>query len=186
MKIAEELRAGNCVKMNDNLYMILRAIYNKGARNASTMKMKIKNLATGSVSETVYRATDKFEDIILDRRKMQYLYGDGDFFTFMDQETYEQMQLTKDDLGDALDYLKEQQVIDIIVHGEKAVGVEMPDKVELTITYTEPAVKGDTGGKTLKDANLETGFNAKVPLYCTIGDRIIIDTRTGEFYQRAQ
>lgn len=185
MKEAQDLRAGNCVKINNNLFIILKAIYNKGARGASSVKMKLKNLATGSASESVYRASDKFEDIVLERRQMQYLYSNGGFYTFMDQETYEQMDLTADDLGDALNYLKEQMVIDVIVHDTKAVGVELPINVEAEITYTEPAVKGDTSGKVLKPAKIETGYEIQVPLYCNIGDKIKIDTRTNEFVSRA-
>ncbi len=185
MKEAQDLRAGNCVKINNNLFIILKAIYNKGARGASSVKMKLKNLATGSASESVYRASDKFEDVVLERRQMQYLYSNGGFYTLMDQETYEQMDLTAEDLGDALNYLKEQMVIDVIVHDTKAVGVELPINIEAEITYTEPAVKGDTSGKVLKPAKIETGYEIQVPLYCNIGDRIKIDTRTNEFVSRA-
>lgn len=185
MKEAQDLRAGNCVKINNNLFIILRAIYNKGARGASSVKMKMKNLATGSASETVYRASDKFDDIILERKQMSYLYGNDGFYTFMDQETYEQMDLTSEDLGDALHYLKEQMIIDVIVYEQKAVGVELPITVEAEITYTEPAVKGDTSGKVLKTAKIETGYEVQVPLYCSIGDKIKIDTRTDEFISRA-
>lgn len=185
MKEAQDLRAGNCVKVNNTLFIVLKALYNKGARGASSVKMKLKNLSTGSSSETVYRATDKFEDIVLERRQMQFLYGDGEFYTFMDEQSYEQMVLTKEDLGDALNYLKEEMVIDVIVHDIKAVGVELPINVESTITYTEPAVKGDTSGKVYKPAKIETGFELQVPLYCNIGDKIRIDTRTNEFVSRA-
>ncbi len=185
MKEAQDLRAGNCVKVNNNLYIVLKALYNKGARGASSVKMKMKNLATGSASESVYRASDKFEDVILDRRQMQYLYGNDGFYTFMDQETFEQMDLTADDLGDALHYLKEQMVIDVIVYELKAVGIELPITVEAEITYTEPAVKGDTSGKVLKNAKIDTGYEIQVPLYCSIGDKIKIDTRTDEFISRA-
>ncbi len=185
MKEAQDLRAGNCVKINNNLFIILKALYNKGARGASSVKMKMKNLATGSTSESVYRASDKFEDIVLEHKQMQYLYGNDGFYTFMDQETYEQMDLTNEDLGDALNYLKEQMVIDVIVHDLKAVGVELPINVEAEIIYTEPAVKGDTSGKVYKTAKIETGYEIQVPLYCSIGDKIKIDTRTNEFVSRA-
>lgn len=185
MKEAQELRAGNTVKMGNDLFIILKAIYNKGSRGASSVKMKMKNLSTGGVSETVYRASDKFDNVVLDRRKMQFLCENNGFYTFMDNETFEQMDLNKDDLGDALNYLSEEMVIDIIVYGEKAVGVELPVQVEREIVYTEPAVKGDTSGKVFKAAKLDTGFEVKVPLYCNIGDRIKIDTTTDEFVARA-
>lgn len=185
MREAQDLRAGNCIKIGNDLHIILKYVYTKGARGASSCKMKMKNLTTGGVSETVYRASDKFELVVLERKKMQYLYSDGEMYTFMDQETYEQMDLNKDDLGDALDYLQEQMIIDVIVHGEKAVGVELPKQVEVEITYTEPAVKGDTGGKVLKAAKINTGLEIQVPLYCNIGDRIIVETETDEFVSRA-
>lgn len=184
MKEAQELRVGNTVKINDELYIVQKAIYNKGARGASSVKMKMKNLTTGSMSETVYRASDKFDDIILERKQMQYLYSNGDFYTFMDQVNFEQMDLTKEDLGDTLNYLKEEMVIDVIVYENKAVGVELPNIIECEITYTEPAVKGDTGGKVLKAATIETGYEIQVPLYCNNGEKIKVDTRTNEFVSR--
>jgi len=185
MKEAQDLRQDNCVKIGNDLHVIQKYVYTKGARGASSCKMKMKNLTTGGISETVYRASDKFELIVLERRKMQYLYPDGDRYTFMDQESYEQMELTKDDLGDAVDFLMEQMIIDIIVHGEKAVGVELPKQVDVEITYTEPAVKGDTGGKVLKAATINTGIEIQVPLYCNIGDKVRVDTATYEFVSRA-
>jgi elongation factor P len=185
MKLVEDLRAGNTVKVNGNLFIVQKALYNKGARGASSVKMKLKNLVTGSMSETVYRAGEKFDDVVLERKQMQYLYGNDDFYTFMDQETYEQMDLTKEDLGDALNYLQEQMTIDVIVYEGKAVGVELPIVVECKITYTEPAVRGDTGGKVLKAATIETGYQVQVPLYVNIGDKVKMDTRTNEFMSRA-
>ncbi|NLL14903.1 MAG: elongation factor P [Fibrobacter sp.] len=185
MKEAQDLRQGNTVKINNELYIVMRAIYNKGARGASTVKMKLKNLSTGSMSETVYRASDKFEDVILERKNMQFLYENNGFYTFMDQETFEQMDLNKDDLGDALNYLREEMTVGIIVYGTKPVGVELPAQVEAIIEYTEPAVKGDTSGKVLKAAKLDTGYEVQVPLYCNIGDKIRINTATDEFVSRA-
>ena len=185
MKEAQDLRSGNTVKIGNDLHIILKAIYNKGARGASSVKMKMKNLSTAGVSETVYRATDKFDVVVLDRRAMQFLYETNGFYTFMDQETFEQMDLNKDDLGDALNYLSEQMTIDVILYGEKAVGVELPPSIDSKIVYTEPAVKGDTSGKVLKPAKIETGFEVQVPLYCNIGDKIRISTESGEFVSRA-
>jgi elongation factor P len=185
MKEIQEIRAGNCVKIGNDLHMVLKNIYTKGARGASTCKTKMKNLTTGGISDTVYRASDKFEVIVLENRKMQYLYETSGLYTFMDNETYEQMDLNKDDLGDALNYLQEQMVIDIVVYGEKAVGIELPKHIDAEITYTEPAVKGDTGGKVLKAATIATGMEIQVPLYCNIGDKIRIDTTTDEFVSRA-
>jgi elongation factor P len=185
MKLVEDLRAGNTVKVNGNLFIVQKAIYNKGARGASSVKMKLKNLATGAMNETVYRAGEKFDDVVLERKQMQYLYGNDGFYTFMDQESFEQMDLTADDLGDALNYLQEQMTIDVIVYEGKAVGVELPIVVECEVTYTEPAVRGDTGGKVLKAATISTGYEIQVPLYVNIGDKVKMDTRTNEFMSRA-
>jgi elongation factor P len=186
MKEAEEFRAGNTLKIGNDLFIVLKATYNKGARGASSMKLKMKNLETGNSAETVYRADDKLDDVVLDHRKMQYLYGSDGSHTFMDQENYEQIDLNAELLGDALNFLKEQMVIYVIMHGEKPVGVELPTSVDMEITYTEPAVRGDTGGKVYKSATIETGYEIQVPLYCNIGEKIRIDTRTGEFVSRAQ
>ncbi|MCU0608246.1 MAG: elongation factor P [Chitinispirillaceae bacterium] len=185
MKKAEEFRAGNAIKIGNDLFIVLKATYNKGARNASSMKLKMKNLETGNSSETVYRADDKLENVMLDHRKMQYLYGTNGSYTVMDQENFEQIDLNADLLGDAVNFLLEQMVIDVVMFGEKPVGVELPVNVDMTITYTEPAVQGNTGGKVLKEATVETGFKVQVPLYCNIGDRIRLDSRTGEFVSRA-
>jgi elongation factor P len=185
MKEAQDLRAGNTVKMGNDLYIVVKGIYNKGARGASSMKLKMRNLVTGSTSETVYRASDKFEDVVLERRKMQYLYGSDGAYTFMDQENYEQIDLFAELLGDALNYLKEQMVIDVILYGEKPVGIELPINVDLEISYTEPAVRGDSSGKVYKTAKTETGYEVQVPLYCVTGEKIRLDTRTGEFVSRA-
>jgi elongation factor P len=184
MKEAQDLRAGNTIKVGEDLFLVVKAVYNKGARSASSVRLKIKNLETNSISETVYRASDKFNDIVLERRQMQFLYGQNDSYTFMDDQNYEQIDLNKDDLGDALFYLKEQMTISIVMYEGKAVGVEMPINVEAKIDYTEPAVKGDTSGKVYKTAKLETGYELQVPLYCNIGDMIRIDTRTNDFVTR--
>lgn len=184
MKEAQDLRAGNTIKVGEDLFLVVKAVYNKGARSASSVRMKVKNLETNSITETVYRASDKFNDIVLERRNMQFLYGQNDLYTFMDDQNYEQMDLNKEDLGDALFYLKEQMTISIVMYEGKAVGVEMPINVESVIEYTEPAVKGDTSGKVFKTAKLDTGYEIQVPLYCTIGEKIRIDTRTNEFVSR--
>lgn len=184
MKEASDFRAGNIFKLGEELLLVTKAEYNKGARSASTMKIKTKNLNTGSVSETVYRATDKLDDIRLDRRKMQFSYRNGDAFVFMDEETYEQLELTEEYLGDNALYLKEEEVIDILLYNEKPITIELPQQVELKIEYTEPAVQGNTGGKVLKEAKMETGLMTNVPLFCHIGDVVKIETKNGEYVGR--
>lgn len=185
MRDAQDLRVGNTVRVGQDLFLVQKFSYNKGARNASMVKMKLKNLATGGVNEAVVKANEKYDDVVLDHRKMQYLYGNDGVYTFMDNENYEQMELSTEDLGDALHYLVEQMTIEVVLFQGRAVGVELPINVEMPITYTEPAVKGDTSGKVFKAAKLETGFEIQVPLYCVIGEKIKIDTRTDEFIARA-
>lgn len=184
MKEASEFRAGNIIKSGNDLLLVLKAEYNKGARSASTMKLKTRNLTVGSMAETVYRATDKLDEVRLDRRKMQFSYKNGDMYVFMDEATYEQLELSEEYLGDNVNYLKEENVIDVLLYNEKPISVELPPMVELKIAYTEPAVQGNTGGKVLKDAKMETGLLTQVPLFCHEGDVVKIDTKTGEYLGR--
>ncbi len=184
MKEASEFRAGNIIKSGNDLLLVLKAEYNKGARSASTMKLKTRNLTVGSMAETVYRATDKLDEVRLDRRKMQFSYKNGDMYVFMDEATYEQLELSEEYLGDNIYYLKEENVIDVLLYNEKPISVELPPMVELKIAYTEPAVQGNTGGKVLKDAKMETGLITQVPLFCHEGDVVKIDTKTGEYLGR--
>jgi len=184
MKEASEFRAGNIIKMGTELLLVLKAEYNKGARSASTMKLKTKNLAVGSIAETVYRATDKLDEVRLDRRKMQFSYKSGDSYVFMDEATYEQLELSAEYLGDNIYYLKEENVIDVLLYNEKPISVELPQMVELAIEYTEPAVQGNTGSKVLKEAKMETGLITHVPIFCHDGDIVKIDTKTGEYLGR--
>lgn len=184
MKEASEFRAGNIIKSGNDLLLVLKAEYNKGARSASTMKLKTRNLTVGSMAETVYRATDKLDEVRLDRRKMQFSYKNGDMYVFMDEATYEQLELSEEYLGDNVNYLKEENVIDVLLYNEKPISVELPPMVELKISYTEPAVQGNTGGKVLKDAKMETGLLTQVPLFCHEGDVVKIDTKTGEYLGR--
>lgn len=184
MKEASEFRAGNIIKSGNDLLLVLKAEYNKGARSASTMKLKTRNLEVGSMAETVYRATDKLDEVRLDRRKMQFSYKNGEMYVFMDEVTYEQLELSDDYLGDNVNYLKEENVIDVLLYNEKPISVELPPMVELKIAYTEPAVQGNTGSKVMKDAKMETGLLTQVPLFCHEGDVVKIDTKTGEYLGR--
>ena len=186
MKLAQDLRQGNVVKIGNDPYVILKAEYNKSGRNASVVKMKLRNLITKQGIENVFKAADKFEDIRLDQRQMQYLYASGDDYTFMDQESYDQIEISKDVLGDALNFLEEQMVIDVVLYEGSPVGVELPTSVERVIAYTEPGLRGDTSGKALKTAKLDSGYELQVPLFCEIGERIRIDTRTGEYVERVK
>jgi len=183
MRQAQELRAGNVIMVGKNPMVVQRAEYNKGGRNAAVMKMKLKNLLTGGVSEVVYKADEKLENLVLDRRELTYSYFAEPSYVFMDAE-YNQYEVDKENMGDALNYLEEGLPCQVVFYDDRAISVELPNTVVREITYTEPAVRGDTSGKVLKPAKIATGFEVRVPLFCAIGDKIEIDTRTGEYLRR--
>jgi len=183
MRQAQELRAGNVILVGKNPMVVQRAEYNKGGRNSAVMKMKLKNLLTGGVSEVVYKADEKLENLVLDRRELTYSYFSDPSYVFMDSE-YNQIEVDKENMGDALNYLEEGLPCQVVFYDDKAISVELPNSVVREIIYTEPAVRGDTSGKVLKPAKLVTGFEVRVPLFCSIGDKIEIDTRTGEYLRR--
>ena len=183
MKLAQELRTGNVVMIGKDPMVVLRAEYNKSGRNAAVVKMKLKNLLNGSGTETVYRADEKFDTIQLEKKEVTYSYFADPMYVFMDQE-FNQFDVEKDNLGDALPYLEEGLPCELTFYEGRAISVELPNSVDREITYTEPAVKGDTSGKVMKPAKLANGFEVQVPLFVTTGDRIEVDTRTGEYRRR--
>ncbi|MGH8731403.1 MAG: elongation factor P [Burkholderiales bacterium] len=183
MRQAQELRAGNVIMVGKDPMVVQRAEYNKGGRNAAVMKMKLRNLLTGGVSEVVYKADEKLENLVLDRRELTYSYFAEPSYVFMDAE-YNQYEVDKEDMGDALNYLEEGLPCQVVFYDDRAISVELPNTVVREIAYTEPAVRGDTSGKVLKPAKIATGFEVRVPLFCAIGDKIEIDTRTGEYLSR--
>ena len=183
MKIAQELRAGNVVKVGTDAMVILKAEYSKSGRNSSVVKMKMKNLLTGSPSETIYKADDKFEMVMLEKKDVTYSYFADPLYVFMDAE-YNQFEVEGESLGDALNFLEDGMPCELTIYNERAISVELPTTVERVIQYTEPAVRGDTSGKVLKPAKLATGFELGVPLFVAQGDKIEIDTRTGEYKRR--
>ncbi|MEI7970190.1 MAG: elongation factor P [Betaproteobacteria bacterium] len=184
MKIAQELRAGNVIMVGKDPLVVQRAEFNKSGRNASVMKMKLKNLLTGSTSETVYRADEKFDIVVLERKDCTYSYFADPMYVFMDAE-YNQFEVEKDNMGDALNFLEDGMPVEVVFYDGKAISVAMTSSVVREIIYTEPAVRGDTSGKVLKPAKLSTGYEVSVPLFCETGDRIEIDTATGEYRRRA-
>ena len=183
MRQAQEVRAGNVIMVGKDPMVVQRAEYNKGGRNSAVMKMKLRNLLTGGVSEVVYKADEKLENLVLDRRELTYSYFAEPSYVFMDAE-YNQYEVDKENMGDALNYLEEGLPCQMVFYDDRAISVELPNAVVRKITYTEPAVRGDTSGKVLKPAKIATGFEVRVPLFCAIGDKIEIDTRTGEYLRR--
>ena len=181
---AQEVRAGNVIMVGKDPMVVQRAEYNKGGRNSAVMRMKLKNLLTGGASEVVYKADDKLENIVLERKEATYSYFADPMYVFMDSE-YNQHEIEKENMGDALNYLDGGLPCEIVFYDGKPISVTLPNSVVREIT-TEPAVRGDTSGKVLKPAKIGTGFVVNVPLFCESGDKIEIDTRTGEYRNRVK
>ena len=186
MKIAQEIRVGNVVMINGEPMVVQKHEYSRSGRNSAVVKMKYKNLLTAAPNEGIYKADDKFDIVILDKKECTYSYFADPMFTFMDTE-YNQYEVEKDNMGDSLNYLEEGMAVEVVFYDGRAISVELPTSVVREISYTEPAVKGDTSsGKVLKNAKISTGFEIQVPLFCSTGDKIEIDTRTGEYRSRAK
>ena len=183
MKIAQEVRAGNVVMVGNDAMVVLKAEYNKSGRNSAVVKMKLKNLLTGSGTETVYKADDKFDVVQLEKKEVTYSYFADPLYVFMDAE-FNQFEVEKDSMGDALNYLDDGMPCELTIYNERPISVELPTSLVREIIYTEPAIRGDTSGKVLKPAKLSSGFAVGVPLFVAQGDKIEIDTRTGEYRRR--
>ena len=185
MKTAQELRAGNVIMVGTDPLVVLKAEYNKSGRTSAVVKMKMKNLLTDSPTEAVYRADDKFELVMLDRKDVTYSYFADPMYVFMDAD-YNQFEVEKENMGDALNYLEEGLACEVVFYDDKAISVQLPNSVIREVVYTEPAVKGDTSGKVMKPAKIGSGFQLPVPLFVEIGDKIEIDTRTAEYRNRVK
>ena len=183
MKIAQEVRPGNVIMLGKDAMVVQKAEFSKSGRNASVVKMKLKNLLTGAGAENVYRADEKFDMVLLERKDVSYSYFADPMYVFMDTE-FNQFEVEKDNMGDALNYLEDGMPCEVVLYNERAISVEIPQSVVREIIYTEPAVRGDTSGKVLKPAKLATGFEIGVPLFCSTGDKIEIDTRTADYRRR--
>jgi len=185
MKTAQEVRAGNVIMVGSAPMVVQKADYNKSGRNSAVVKMKLKNLLTDAATETVYRADDKFDLVVLDRKEATYSYFADPMYVFMDSD-YNQFEVEKDNLGDALHYIEDGMPCEVVFYDGKALSVQLPNSLVREVIYTEPAVKGDTSGKVMKPAKISTGFELPVPAFISIGDRIEIDTRTGEYRNRVK
>ncbi|ABE50023.1 MULTISPECIES: elongation factor P [Methylobacillus] len=185
MKTAQELRVGNVVMIGNDPLVVQKTEYNKSGRNAAVVKMKFKNLLTEAASEAVYKADDKFDVVILEKKEVTYSYFADPMYVFMDAE-YNQYEVEADNMTDALNFLEDGMTCEVVFYNGKAISVDLPNSVVREITYTEPAVKGDTSGKVMKPAKIATGFELAVPLFCDIGDKIEIDTRTLEYKNRVK
>ncbi|OGA18437.1 MAG: elongation factor P [Betaproteobacteria bacterium RIFCSPLOWO2_12_FULL_63_13] len=183
MKIAQEVRSGNVIMVGNDPFVVQKAEFTKSGRNASVVKMKLKNLLSGAGQETVYRADEKFDVATLERKEVTYSYFAEPSYVFMDSE-FQQYEIDAADMGDALNYLEDGMPAELVIYNERPIAVDLPQTLVREINYTEPAVRGDSSGKVLKSAKLKTGFEVQVPLFCATGDKIEIDTRTGEYRSR--
>jgi elongation factor P len=183
MKLAQEIRAGNVIMQGKDPMVVLKTEYSRGGRGAATVRMKMKRLLSGFGAETVFKADDKMDQIILDKKECTYSYFADPMYVFMDTE-YNQFEVEADNMGDAIHYLEDGMQVEVTFYDGKAISVEMPTTVVREIT-TDPAVKGDTSGKVLKPAKLVgTGFEISVPIFVENGDKVEIDTRTHEYRKR--
>jgi len=182
---AGDFRNGLTFEMDGQLCQVIEFQHVKPGKGAAFVRVKIKNIITGSTVEKTFNPNDKYEKARIEKREMQYLYRDGELFYFMDTETYEQQPLNKNQLGDALKYVKENDTVEVLSHKDKVFGVEPPFFVVLEITETEPGYAGNTAQGANKPAIVETGATIKVPLFINIGDKVRVDTRTGDYMERA-
>jgi elongation factor P len=183
MKIAQEIRAGNVIMHGKDPMVVLRAEYSRGGRNSATVRMKLKSLLSNSGTEVVFKADDKMEQVILDKKDCTYSYFADPMYAFMDAD-YNQFEVEAENMGDAISYLEDNMQVSVVFYDGRAISVELPNTVVREVVQTEPAVKGDTSGKVLKSAKLATGFEIMVPLFVQTGDRIEIDTREHEYRKR--
>ena len=184
MVTAGDFKNGITLEYDGNICQIIEFQHVKPGKGAAFVRTKLRNIISGGIVETSFRPTEKFPLARIDRKDMQYLYGDDDFYNFMDVETYDQISLTKESVGDALKFVKENEMCKVCSHNGNVFAVEPPLFVELEITDTEPGFKGDTATGATKPAIVETGAKVMVPLFVEIGNKIKIDTRTGEYLSR--
>ena len=185
MVTASDFRNGMTVQIDGNICVIIEFQHVKPGKGAAFVRTKYKNIITGAVLEKAFKPEDKFEKAHIDRKKMQYLYNDGDLYYFMDMESYDQMPIGQEIVGDALKFVKENEEVTISIYQGNPFSIEPPTSVVLQITESEPGVKGNTATGATKPAIVETGAQVMVPLFVEQGEMIKIDTRTGEYLSRA-
>lgn len=185
MVTAGDFRNGVTFEMDGNVYSIIEFQHVKPGKGAAFVRTKIRNVISGAVTEKTFNPNDKYPTAFIERKDMEYLYNDGDLYYFMDSETYEQLPISPNVLGDNFRFVKENMVCKVLSYKGNVFGIEPPNFVELQVTETEPGVKGDTATNVTKPATLETGAEIKVPIFINEGEMIRIDTRTGEYMERA-
>ncbi|HHX12831.1 MAG TPA: elongation factor P [Clostridiales bacterium] len=184
MVSAGDFRNGLTVEIENSVYQVVDFQHVKPGKGAAFVRTKLRNIMNGGLIEKTFRPTEKFEQAHIDRSDMQYLYADGDLYNFMNVETYDQIAMSSDEAGDAMKFLKENEMVKMLSYNGKVFAIEPPLFVELVITDTEPGFKGDTATGASKPAVVETGATVYVPLFVEQGDKISIDTRSGEYMKR--
>lgn len=185
MVSVNDFRTGLTIELDGNVFSVVEFQHVKPGKGSAFVRSKLKNVKTGAVVERTFNAGEKVPRARVDRREMQYLYNDGESYNFMDNETFEQMSLTKENLGDAVKYLLENMTIGVMLYQGQSIGIELPNTVELKVSETAPGIKGDTASGGSKPATLETGLVVNVPFFVNEGDVLVVDTRTGNYVKRA-
>ena len=187
MKTAQEILAGQVIMISGSPWKVQRSEFTKSGRNSAICKMKLKNLLNGMQTETVYKADDKFEMVILEQKEVTYSYFADPMYVFVDTD-YEQIEIEKDDLDSVLDYLEEgmEDICNAVFYNGKVISMDLPTTIVREIMYTEPSARGDTSGKVMKTARLKSGHEMQVSAFCEIGDFVELDTRTGEYKSRVK
>lgn len=180
-----DIRNGITFLYEGNIYQVVEFLHVKPGKGSAFMKTKILNMRTGAIIERTFNTNVKFEEARIDRVKVQYLYEDGGNYCFMDVNTYDQFELTKEQIGDKVPYLVENMELDVTRYQGELLGISLPEKMEYTVAHTEPAVKGGTTTNASKDATMENGLVVKVPLFINEGEKIIVTTYDGKYYGRA-
>ena len=182
---SNDFRPGTTIEYDGSIWRVIEFMHVKPGKGAAFVRTKLKNIRTGGVREMTFRAGEKVARARIENRQMQYLYSDGDNYTFMDAETFEQINLPREQLEYELNFLKENMNCVVMLYDGEAIGLELPNTVELEVAETEPGIRGDTATGGSKPARLETGYSVQVPFFINIGDRLIIDTRSGLYVSRA-
>ena len=180
-----ELRKGSTIEIDGTLYQVIEVEHLKIGRGSAQVRMKLRDVRGGHIVDKSVQAGARFTRARVERQPAQYLYSEGNLYYFMNTDTYDQFPLNRDHLGDALDYLRENSTCNLLMYGDEPVGIELPAAVELVVTQTDPGVRGDTAQGGTKPAKLETGISVNVPLFINTGDVLKIDTRTGQYLERA-
>lgn len=185
MIIVNDLRPGTTIEYENNIYSVIETQHNKTAMRQMIIKVKVRNLRSGSIVELSFTGGDKIEQAHIDKKEMQYLYDTGDALAFMDTSSYEQLEIQKSNLTWELNFLKSNDLVNITSYEGEVLGLILPDKVELQVVETEPAVKGDTATNALKNATLETGLQVRVPMFIEQDEMVVVNTADGKYAGRA-